>query len=153
MTPGSVPCLPSDDSPTSRPSRIAREYPSGREAAPCRPAWRERSSGDDGCGPRDGDAALRGEERPAVEPLALPIVVPVADLVDGPVVLRVRLVREPDEDVVVRRRERPEGHGGPFHGGHEAVATSSSSCSPSSMTFTVPKSWRWNGVTPSSRRA
>ena len=80
----------------------------------------------------DGDAVLLGDHASLEVPIRTPVGVHMPELVERPAVLWVCLVRkayERGEIVIAERAQR--GH---------AVTTCSSSCSPSSMTFTVPKS-------------
>ncbi len=98
------------------------------------------------------DRVFRDEARLEVA-VVFPPLVPVADLLDGPLVLREGAVGDRDRIRVIGLREWPDADDGPLGGAQPASSAVSSSRdswrSRAMRSFTVPKSWRWNGVTPS----
>ena len=104
-------------------------------------------------GGSDNPAAVFRDEARLEVLRAVPGAVVVLRLVDRPSVVRGGGVRDLDVGRVVGQRERADGHGPTSAVARPAPSSSSEICSADSIILTVPKSWRWNGVTPSSRRA
>ena len=104
-------------------------------------------------GGSDKPAAVFRDQARFEVPRAVPGAVVVLRFVDRSPVVGIGGVRDLDVGRVVGRRERADAHCPTSAVARPAPSSSSEICSADSIILTVPKSWRWNGVTPSSRRA